>query len=380
MIAYAAVCTRAKGIVHRDLKPANIKITPEGTLKVLDFGLAKAAVERTASRAESPTMSPTVSLEMTQVGMILGTAEYMSPEQARGKPIDKRADIWAFGVVLYEMLTGERMFRGETVSDTLIEVATREPDWTRVPERVRRLLERCLEKDPRKRLRDTGDAWDLLDVGPRTELGSPPNRSSAWIVATGALAIALAALAVTHFRARPADLPVLRFALMPPEGAAFGHTFGSLSAFAVSPDGRRLAFVAHSAGGKDQLWVRTISTLSAQPLAGTEGASYPFWSPDSRFIGFGADGKLKKIDANGGPAVTLAVATSFRGGTWNGDDVILFTDQTNGYLRRVSFGRWPISPRHPARRGENGAEPPLSLVSAGQPAFPLRRADRQSNS
>ena len=248
--------------------------------------------------------------------------------------------------VLIETLTGRRLYGGETLSDTLAAVLLKEPELDGLPgdtpPDIRRLLRRCLVKDAQQRLRDIGDARIVMDeclANPGAEeaevkTGPFDKKPVVWIGAASLLAIVLAALAWVHFRENPAELPVLRLPLGPPDGAAFGHNFGLVSAFAVSPDGRRVAFVAQSAGGKDQLWVRSLSTFAAQPLPGTESASYPFWSPDSRFIGFGADGKLKKIDANGGPPVTLTPAANLRGGTWNGD-VILFASQV-GPLQRVS--------------------------------------------
>src|SRR5215468_671170 len=344
-IAEALEYAHERNLIHRDLKPANIKVTPEGRVKVLDFGLAKAMAAETAPG--DPASSPTLTMRSTQLGVLLGTAAYMSPEQAKGKTVDKRADIWAFGVVLIEMLTGRQLYGGETISDTLAAVLMKEPPLDGLPgdtpPGIRRLLRRCLAKDAQQRLRDIGDARIVIDeclANPRAEeaevkTAASDKKPGVWIGAAGALAIALAALALVHFRENPVESSVLRFTLGPPDGAAFGHTFGLVSAYAVSPDGRRVAFVAHSAGGKDQLWVRSLSTFAAQPLLGTEDASYPFWSPDSRFIGFGADGKLKKIDANGGPAVTLAAAPDLRGGTWNGD-VILFAGRRSGPLQRVS--------------------------------------------
>jgi serine/threonine protein kinase/Tol biopolymer transport system component len=340
-IAGALEAAHEKGIIHRDLKPANIKVTPQGVVKVLDFGLA-AIAQASAGGASNAADSPTLTISPTVPGMILGTAAYMSPEQARGKPVDKRADIWAFGVVLYEMLTGQRLFEGETISDTLIEVATREPDWDRVPKKVRRLLRRCLEKDPKKRLRDIGDVESLLEDAPQEATVPPaeasaPSRSRLGLVASIAvavLAVALAAVAFIHFRETPPETPVLRTTILPPDNTTLDFTNG-LGLPALSPDGKRIVFGARTSDGKNPLRVRSLDGLTAQPLAGTDGATFPFWSPDSRYIAFFADGKLKKIDASGGPAIALANAPRARGGSWSSEGVIVF-DPGPGGLERVS--------------------------------------------
>jgi Tol biopolymer transport system component len=331
-----------RGIIHRDLKPGNIKITPQGVVKVLDFGLALVALAPGSAGDEDPINSPTLTMRATQAGMILGTAAYMSPEQARGKLVDKRTDIWAFGVVLYEMLTGKQLFDGGTVSDILAAVLRHEPDWEQVPAPTRRLLKRCLEKDPGKRLRDIGDAWALLDLeadeGVGRGPGGPPHKSWLWPAAALALAVALGALAFIHFRETQPEIPPLRAVILPPDKTTFDFSNG-LGLPAVSPDGRRIVFGARTADGKTPLWVRPLHALTAQPLAGTDGASFPFWSPDSRFIAFFADAKLKKIDASGGPAITLADAPSARGGSWSPLGVILFTKNAGsaaGPLQRVS--------------------------------------------
>jgi serine/threonine-protein kinase len=205
-IAAALEAAHDKGIVHRDLKPANIKVKPDGTVKVLDFGLAKQSREREGADSEN---SPTLSIGMTQAGMILGTAGYMSPEQARGKTVDKRADIWAFAVVLYELLTGARLFEGEDLTETLASIVKEQPDLSRAPREVQRLLRRCLEKDPKKRLRDIGDVWELLEDAavPPPVAGAPARYSAAGWVAAVVLAVALAGLAWVHFGARTAAPP-----------------------------------------------------------------------------------------------------------------------------------------------------------------------------
>ncbi len=295
-IAEALEYAHEHGIVHRDLKPANIKVAADDTVKVLDFGLAK-ALEGDAASMDIAT-SPTLSRMATEAGVLLGTAAYMSPEQAKAKPVDRRTDIWAFGCVLYEMLTGKMAFRGETTTDTLAAVIKEEPNWSllpaRTPMRVRVLLQRCLQKDPKQRLQAIGDARISIEE----VLGGAPDVSFAggaarqpmkkWVVwsavgAGGLLAIGMAAFAFLYFHQTRSTGDLVRFEAPLPD------KFTASGGFAPSPDGRKLAFVGRSGDGVARVWVRSLDTLEARPLDGTEGAyNFPFWSPDSRFIGFGA--------------------------------------------------------------------------------------------
>jgi eukaryotic-like serine/threonine-protein kinase len=313
-----------RGIIHRDLKPANIKLKADGTVKVLDFGLAKVADAQTDARAID---SPTLTVGATQAGMILGTAAYMAPEQARGRAVDKRADIWAFGVVMFEMLIGRRLFQGEDVSETLAAVIKEDIPWNLAPARLRRLLQSCLERNPKRRLRDIGDAWRLLEDTPQV-VGASKQHWLAW----GA-AVLFATVAVVAFwapwRIPSTATPSMRFQIPLPE-----KTIGGFAA--LSPDGRWLVFRGTGSDGVNRLWVRAMDSLEARPLRGTEGATTPpFWSPDSRFIAFDSAGRLKKIDISGGPPQPICDFPGVTiGGSWNKDDVIVFG--TLGPIMRVS--------------------------------------------
>ena len=320
-----------KNIIHRDLKPSNIKIKPDGTLKVLDFGLAK--IMQMTSVATRQEDSLTASMTATEAGVILGTAAYMPPEQARGKIVDKRGDIWAFGVVLYELLTGARLFKGADVADTLAEVFTKQPDFDRVPARVRRLLAKCLEKEPKRRLRDIGDAWALLEESPLPGSTNQPRSrlNAAQAVVASVLLVALGIVSLLYFRQTPTVERALRFTIAAPEGASAVHSF------AISPDGRTVA-VAAVVDGKRQLWLRALDALDTEPMPFTEEATYPFWSPDGRNIGFFAQGQLKKVAASGGPAEALCPVPDGRGGSWNREGVIVFSSSLGGnaLIQRVS--------------------------------------------
>ena len=349
-IADALEYAHERGIIHRDLKPANVKVTNDDVVKVLDFGLAK-ALEGDPSSIDIST-SPTISRMATMQGVLLGTAAYMSPEQAKAKSVDRRADIWAFGCVLYEMLTGKQAFTGETVTDTLASIIKEEPDWKLLPSatpmRIRVLLQRCLQKDPKQRLRDIGDARISLDEvlfgapeplsAAATPVSAPLWRRALPWATTALFVLTTAALAFVHLHATPsASTGPVRFEIPLPEGvvpAAGSH-------FAVSPDGRQLAFFGVGADGVARLWVRSLDSLQARPLPGSESAQSPpfFWSPDSRFIAFDAGGKLKKIAVAGGPAQTLCdVSSVVVGGSWNRDGVIIFGTGTGGVMRVSAEG------------------------------------------
>jgi serine/threonine-protein kinase len=332
-ICEALEAAHERGIVHRDLKPANIKLTRDGKVKVLDFGLAK-AIESTSAKAMTSN-SPTL-LSGTMGGVLIGTAAYMSPEQAAGKAVDKRADIWSFGVVLWEMLVGEQLFQGETVSHILASVLKDEPDLSLVPPNVRPLLRRCLEKDPRKRLRDIGEAQYLLDT-PAPVVASPSGQvNNSWVKPTLAvLVLILAAIAtVTGFgwwrAAQPVNHPMMRFSVDLGVGAVAG---GRVTAV-LSPDGTRMVFPIRTPSGT-QLAMRVLDQPKANPISGTEGGGDPFFSPDGQWIGFFANGKLKKISVQGGAALTLCDAPNDRGAAWGGDGTIIFSSNGPSGLMRV---------------------------------------------
>lgn len=355
-IAEALEAAHEQGIVHRDLKPANIKLGRDGTVKVLDFGLAK-PTQPTATgpgplqpiEGGAASLDTVTSPDLTTVGVVRGTAAYMSPEQAAGRPVDKRTDIWAFGAVVMEMLTGRRVFTGATVSDVIASVLKSEPDWTLLPANtpatIRTLLRRCLEKDRKRRLTDAGAARLEIDESLTAPAATPGRsdvvpRSTAsgrWWLPGAALVVAATAVALAWapWRSAPPP-PETRTDIVTP-------ATDSPMMFVLSPDGQHIAFVA-SGGGVSRLWIRSLSTTTAQPLTGTEGAMDPFWAPDSRTVAFFADGVLKRVDVRSGAPETVAVTPGNRGGTWSADGVILFASSAAGPLFQVpATGGAPVA-------------------------------------
>ncbi|HMD47483.1 MAG TPA: protein kinase, partial [Bryobacteraceae bacterium] len=380
-IALALEAAHAKGIVHRDLKPANIKLTPAGVVKVLDFGLA--AVTQPSSPETNPANSPTLTLRATQAGLIMGTAAYMSPEQAAGKPVDHRADIWSFGVVLWELLTGRQLYDGETVSHTLAAVLTKDPDWTQLPAEtpanIRRLLHRCLERDLKRRLRDIGDAWIELNA-PREPATAPPAREqpliARWLPWVIAAAVAIAAVGWAMLR-RP----------VPQSHQVFRWSFTQENPFgmpAISRDGSRMAYSEFS-NGTVRLVLRMLDQPDALPIAGTETGGVPTFSPDgqwiayfSGFIGGTVGSKLQKVALGGGTPVTICTCPGGYGVSWGDDDAIVFSDSKRLFRVPSAGGTAQVLSTPDAAKGEVAHVFPFVMPGAHSVLFAInRRTDNQ---
>ena len=343
-IAVGLEAAHEKNIVHRDLKPANVKVDPDGVVKILDFGLARAYAGDTAESQELDT-SPTITAAMTRAGMILGTAAYMSPEQARGKAIDKRSDIWSFGVMLYEMLTGTQMYHGETVTDILGAIVHSTPDIDALPKDVppalRRLLARCLTPNIQDRLRDIGEArytlhhLDAVELTTSSQASSAPNRG--WMMLSLILLAVALGLSALFLRSPKDSTPVIQGSIVLPQNHSLLTTGSRGGSIRISPDGQSMAFVAQSEGRR-HIWVRSFAEREGHPVQGADGGHRPFWSPDGRSLGFFSDGNLRRVSVSGGAPLTIAPAPDGRGAVWLPGGTIVFAPTPGSALFAVAAG------------------------------------------
>ena len=384
-IADALDAAQERGIIHRDLKPANIKIRSDGTVKVLDFGIAKIV--------DPPELPPSIDLSraiLTAPDAIIGTTPYMSPEQARGAEVTRQSDVWAFGAVLFEMLTGTRAFTGQTTADVLAAILQGTPDVSALPSNtplaIARLIRRCLERDPKARLRDIGDARLEIEDVERALRGSSMDKTSPRRAAVERLSrrntlvwaamIGTATLAMAAYMYAPGTEPApqeIRLQLSPPAGMRF------VSVPAVSPDGRQIVFAAvPDAGGIARLWLRPFDAAAATELPGTAGAIFPFWSADNRFVGFFAEGQLKRLAVAGGNPITVCEAPSGRGGLWLDDDTIVFAPAGTSSLMRVNAAGGSPAPFTELAEDETGHRFPQRLPGRQLLYFSANRAPEKS--